>query len=304
MLAVGVPAIAQKADIFGEDAVFIIEATSIEEVDTAALPVEAGKQIGRLRTTTVAAQAPPLLLPALDFSGATGELEPNEKPESANPMTASLAVTGTTQKNDIDYFVFQLEGASDALDSAQLWAIEAIGESVREIGYLSAAREKTVQSQVQGTEADDAHRFVLANLLLYPGEHRVWVRGAGDAPADYRLRIVPLGAPDPDVETEPNDTDSRAHALDFGRARSGYLFTPQEQDLYYFNLLTETIVTLRVDPPQDTGATVTLALSGRYSGGEQFLKAALDGSVGAYEQTRRLPPGNYTVRLKASDVAA
>lgn len=304
-LACAAAAVAQEADIFGDDAVFVIEATPVEAVETAPLPAQTRLQVERLR----APPAPPplltpLVLPEADFATAAGEVEPNGKPELASPMSATVTARGELAQGDTDYFVFTITGEREAADTAALWAVEAIGESVLELGYLSAATGKVIQRQAQGAAAPDAHRFVLANLLLYPGEHRVWVRGTGSSPAAYRLRAVSLGPPDPAAEAEPNDDDSRAQALEFDQPRSGYLYTPLEQDVYYFHLPRETVVDLRIEPPSDIEATVTLGLSGPYGGGRAFLKDTLAAGSTPYERMRRLPPGAYALRLQARNAGS
>ncbi|MEO0424225.1 MAG: discoidin domain-containing protein [Pseudomonadota bacterium] len=291
---------AQKADIFGDDAVFVIEATSIEAVDTQSLPVEARKQVERLRAPPVVPQMAPLVLPAADYSAAGQEAEPNEKAEQGTPMPSSLAVTGEIARGDTDFYTFTIEGDEGAADAAQLWAIEAQGESIKQIGYLSGGRSKFIQSRVQGSAPEDANRFVLSNLLLYPGQHHIWVNGKGESPASYRLRAVALGPPDPAMEIEPNDDDSRAQALEFGSVRGGYLFTPLEQDLYYFTLLREAIVDLRFEPPPDVDASLTVSLGG----GQQAVKTTIKAGQAPFQQLRRLSPGTYTVRLKAGNVGS
>jgi hypothetical protein len=291
---------AQKADIFGDDTVFVIEATPIEAVETEQLPVEAAAQVERLRSPPVAAQLTPLRLPAADFSDAVAETEPNDRPEQASPMQASMTASGATQGSDTDYFVFTIAPAADGVDAARLWAIEARGSMLAELGYLSRADGKVVQSKVQGSGGEDAHRFVLANLLLYPGDHRIWVRGRGSEAGAYKLRAVPLGPHDPLAEAEPNDDDSRAHPLEFGQTRTGHLYAAGDKDVYYFNLSVASVVKLHLEPPGDIDTEVTLGLAGAYGGGRQYLKTALEAGRDSFEQTRALPPGAYAVRLHAT----
>ncbi len=223
----------------------------------------------------------PMDLPSADFSQAQTEREPNDDEETATPLGPDLMVQGDFQDGGYDYYTFTTEG------EPQIWAVEASGENLSWVEYRDLSGDRRVRRDpVEG-------KAVLSNLYLPPGRHILAARGSAGA---YTLRAVPFGPPDPTMEMEPNDDESRAHLLRFGRSRLGYLSENRDEDYYRFSLRNPEHLRLETVPPADLA--MRFVISG---GGGQIaeIRGAGPGDSIAYEAY--LPLGEYHVRLTPVD---
>ena len=257
---------------------------AVQEGEPAALEEERAAVIEELRAEEEAVENlvfRPMDLPPADYSNAPTETEPNDEEEEATPLGPDLMVQGTFEGREYDYYTFATEG------EPQLYAVEATGEHLADVEYsdLSGDRE-LLRSAVEG-------QATLTNLYLPPGRHLLSVRGET---GPYTLRVIPLGPPDPYAEMEPNDEESRAHLLRFGRSRLGYLTEAADNDYYRFTLRSPEHLLLSIVPPID------LAVRAHLFGGEGHMITLQGGEAGdsiSYEA--HLPMGQYHIRISSGD---
>ena len=223
----------------------------------------------------------PIDIPPADFSQAPTETEPNDDQEEATPLGPDLMARGTFEDSDYDYYTFTSEG------EPQLWAVEASGENLSWVEYRDVSGDRELRRQASEGAA------TLTGVYLPPGRHILVVRGET---GPYTLRAVPLGPPDPYMEMEPNDEESRAHVLRFARSRLGYLSEDRDEDYYRFSLRSPEHVKLVAVPPADLA--MRFVISGG-EGGVAEIRGDAPGDSIAYEAY--LPLGEYHVRLTPVD---
>ena len=223
----------------------------------------------------------PTSAPAADF-----EAEPNDTLPTASAMEVEATTRGRLTGNEIDFFRFTITGMP------QLWRIEVDGPGVGTIAFHDTGDQTVLRDAVGSATADAGHQQI-SDLYLLPGDH--WLSVSGDG-ADYAVRAVPLGPPDPRGEFEPNNDLSRAQVLNVDEPRVGRLVEVGDADLYRFSLAAPEHVVLRVDPPPD--GAVKFSLEG---GGTSTAVSNSAGVPSVYEAL--LPPGDYAVRLTANPVS-
>lgn len=229
----------------------------------------------------------PMEVPAADFAQASEEQEPNEKPAEATPLGPNRTGRGTLEGREDDLFAFEAEG------EPQFWYIEATGEGIAEMWYQDTAGNRSNGKPTAG----EAGRFTIANVFLLPGTHYIGLRNRSGPGGDYTVRAVPLGPPDPQMEQEANDDESRAMPLRFGMPRKGLLFEPKDEDLYHFTLTVETNVTLRFMPPPGIVHGLQLYARGR----SKVVVEEREADAGPFTRTLRLVPGEYFLNVYARD---
>ena len=227
----------------------------------------------------------PFTLPAANFSNATNEVEPNNTEDEATRLSQALAIRGQAGSGDYDHYVFETSG------EPQLWAIEAVGNSVGNLLYRGGSSDRTEGQQL------DSGRFVIPNLFLAGGTHRIEVRSKSDVSGPYTLRAVPLGKPDLRMEREPNNDDSYAQPLRAGIPRAGLLLNSDDRDFYSFSLREPGHILLQVTGPPEVTLRVTVYRQGNrpsytFSGRTPGERARMD---------LMLPTGDYLVNVRAVD---
>jgi len=232
----------------------------------------------------------PVAVPPSDFSKAPSESEPNNELKEAKPLGRSgdhFVARGRLDERDFDWYRFTTEG------EPQLWWIEATGDNVYRLTYSSA-----VERLKEGNREGDTGPFLISNLFLLPGQHWLKVESYGGV-ADYTLRAVPMGPPDPHGEREPNDDASRAHLLRFGVPRTGLILEAEDLDYYQFSLSATDHIELALSPHGNLAPRLTLwELSRNRPGARIFRHSATEpGSEFVYEGL--LPQGDYIVEVKA-----
>jgi hypothetical protein len=214
------------------------------------------------------------------------EVEPNDEHSRAAPLGGTYAVRGRLVGSEADIFRFTVAGAP------QLWRIQALGEGITSLAYLNARGEEEQRRDI----TEDARLARLSNLYLLPGEHWIAVRGTD---ANYALRAIPIGPPDPRAEQEPNDDASGAHVLRIGELRTGLLLESDDLDVYRFFLAAEEHVAIRIEPPADGAVAFALDWDGTRLARRSRLPV---GEPESYEAL--LQPGDYTVSVRADEVSA
>lgn len=122
---------------------------------------------------------------------ANSEKEPNNTVQDANQIVSRKVVKGELSgASDEDFF--RLDTSADG--AAQYWRLIATGGGVKRITL-----GKTYW--IEAHKADSNPTLSMDYMLLLPGVHQIKLTGAGP----YSLRAIPLGAPKPGFEIEPND---------------------------------------------------------------------------------------------------
>jgi len=226
----------------------------------------------------------PFQLPAADFSTAPAETEPNNTPPTATLIGPGLAIRGELHAGDFDDFTLETTG------EPQLWAIEAVGKSVRALIYVAPGNLVRTEGQHL-----DSTTLVIPNLYLSAGKHSINLL-PGTVPGPYTLRAVPLGKPDIRMEREPNDVDAYAEALRAGIPRVGFILDRGDRDAYSFALREAGHVRFDVTSPPDISLMVTLS---RNIGPSYSFSAKSKGE--SVHMDVMLPPGDYQAVVGSND---
>ncbi|TVR85993.1 MAG: VWA domain-containing protein [Trueperaceae bacterium] len=121
------------------------------------------------------------------------EREPNDTPETAQPLGDALSVRGFLSMNDVDVFSF------DVPEGGVRYRVQALGRSdgVQRLAVLDE-RGRTI-------EAADAEggRARVDEVALLPGRYLVSIEGVE---AEYALRLIDLGA----LDARPADLEARS----------------------------------------------------------------------------------------------
>jgi Mg-chelatase subunit ChlD len=168
------------------------------------------------------------------------ELEPNDAPDLATPMTPDVSMRGRVDNPDI--FRVHVEG------DPQLWDVEARGSGVGLLWVRTDGAALGVGADPDGT----AERSVLTDVYLIPGDHWFALGGSGE----YELALTPLGPPVPGGEREPNSTLANANSLPMDGSITGRLGTATDLDYYRFSLDAPDHVRVTLEPPP--GATLAV----------------------------------------------
>lgn len=217
---------------------------------------------------------------------ADSEREPNDKAMYATPIKAGTAVSARASVGDVDHFRIEAEG------EPQLWSFTTRGK-----GVVRIAVQDSKGAAIAGADGDrEGESLTLPNVFLLPGSYVVAVT-ANDAV--YDMTAAPIGAPDPTIEREPNNSVEDAHRLQFGLARTGYLTDINDRDNYRFSLGARTHVALELTPPAE--ANLRLDLEWGWPSSKRPSVVAT-GKVVVYDAF--LEPGDYRVQLKAERPAS
>lgn len=211
---------------------------------------------------------------------ASVEVEPNDTYQQAAPLGDDHHVRGRFVGDDTDVYELRVTG------DPQLWRFQAVGDSLAQLRYIS-----TNGQSAQLARSNDQRHVQLTNLYLLAGIHYIEVRGTS---GEYRLIAVPLGAPPPGLELEPNSTADQANRINFDETRIGLLTDAGDEDIYRFSVTAEEHVTITVTPPED-GAIDTLIFWDNLTMGGMTNPVA--GEPFVFESI--LSPGDYEVALSA-----
>ena len=225
----------------------------------------------------------PFQIPPTDFSTAGTETEPNNTHATATLIGQGLAIRGEMSAGDVDDFVLETTG------EPQLWAIEAVGKSVRALIYIPPGNARTEGQHLDST------RLVIPNLYLSAGKHSIDLLPS-TTPGAYTLRAVPLGKPDLRMEREPNDADAFAESLRAGIPRVGFILDRVDRDIYSFTLREPAHVLLQVTSPPDISLMVTVS---RTIGPSYSFSAKSKGE--SMRMDVMLPPGDYLAVVTSND---
>ncbi|MDT8321431.1 MAG: VWA domain-containing protein [Xanthomonadales bacterium] len=223
---------------------------------------------------------PPVLLPPAETTGLPRETEPNDSFDEANLVSEGLAISGFLKQGDRDFISFALEGPP------QIWAVEAIGTGLREMAYHENSGKYSLR---RASPSGGEGPVSMTHLHLLPGRHTIGLIGRGEGDAEYTLRMVPLGSPDPSREREPNDLEDQANLVLIGATRYGWLHDRGDKDLYRFSLQAESRLRLSVKPPLQNRISAQLGRLARFESPDVGQDAIHEGVFG---------PGDYVLELK------
>ncbi|MCX6044334.1 MAG: VWA domain-containing protein [Chloroflexi bacterium] len=145
----------------------------------------------------------------------TAEVEPNDQPAAATPISGADCITGTETGEDQDLFVWTIS----ATDAQQIWqlAFHAMpygvsGVQLLKIEFADNGKDVTNSTKLFELSSPDGQDVNVDQLLLTPGTYYLGIihSGAGGA---YQLDLQargPLPAPN---DSEPNDDADNALAL-------------------------------------------------------------------------------------------
>lgn len=215
--------------------------------------------------------------------GAINEREPNDAFWHAPSLDERIMVRGRLDGADTDVYRFRAPG-----NELQLWRIQATGASVRRI-EVQDARGDEIAAAVKTPNSD---RIRLSPVRLLPGTHHIAVSGQD---GEYRLRALPLGPPDPNVESEPNDSEATAERMLLGQTRRGVL-EARDNDRYRFRLRNRERVRVIVTPPDDQAVRLRFTPA---SVVDDSLQTSRPGQPIVLEAS--LLPGSYGLWLDAQE---
>jgi hypothetical protein len=144
-------------------------------------------------------------------------------------------------------------------------------------------------------KTDGGAQFIIANILLLPGEH--WISVEGNDVGEYAVRAVGLGPPAPRSEVEPNNDRSRARKIPIDGVAYGLIFPERDKDFFRFSLHAEELVAIRFEPPEGLSVRVDL-LAVEPGGGTKHLFGWRSPEPGQrMVHNRTLPPGDYLLSV-------
>jgi hypothetical protein len=164
------------------------------------------------------------------FLPAPGDLEPNDDPAAATPLTLPAALIGDAQGTP-DVYRFSLTEA----DAARRWQIDvrAVQDDYVELSLLRAA-DGTELARTYVARDGATHLY---DLALPAGDYLVrFEPGSGDSPLPYVLEIAPAPDAAADADPEPNDDATQAVPLALGEPRTGRLAGMRDVDRYAFTI--------------------------------------------------------------------
>jgi Mg-chelatase subunit ChlD len=167
------------------------------------------------------------------------ETEPNDDPETANPIPADGVMQGSGGAEDADVLATTADG------DPQLWRVDVTGTGLDRVEWIRADGTTMGSAEV----AADGTSARLVDLFFIPGQRqhlRVRARSG-----DYRLALEPFGPPDPNGEREPNDGLAFNETLPVGVARTGRLATSTDVDEFRFTTAATDHVVLHAEAPED-----------------------------------------------------
>lgn len=210
------------------------------------------------------------------------EAEPNESREWANTILLGKRIRGSFDAtDDTDFYRVDVDG------TPQMWRFQFNGDQLHELSYYDGRGRR-----MQTVYADsDQKRLMLDKLYLAPGTHYISIRGKGKG--DYVLLSRAQGMPDPNAETEPNDSDAHMLPLTMGQTRTGGFHDVKDTDKYYFQLAAHEHIRLDFQAPGDTEVKMRANLEWEGASLKELELASRQEALleGVY------PPGSYVLTL-------
>jgi hypothetical protein len=153
-----------------------------------------------------------------------GDVEPNDDPATAAPVTAPFALTGTIDGN-ADVYRWTL---SDA-DAASRWQVDLQGAQA---GTVELALQAADGTRLASARTDGASQGHLYDLALPAGEYDLVLSSSSAEALGYLLAAAPVAAADAGWDPEPNDLPGLALPVAIGEPRIGRLAGPRDIDRY------------------------------------------------------------------------
>ncbi|MEM7000315.1 MAG: VWA domain-containing protein [Pseudomonadota bacterium] len=210
------------------------------------------------------------------------EQEPNDQTVDANLFGKRPLLKGSLDEQDTDRFVLVTTG------EPQLWRVQAIGEGLKDLNYLPQHGDGYQRVRAGA----NSRRLRMDNLFLLPGRHLFTLDARRQT--SYVIRALPLGAPRPDVEREPNDDRMRAHTLALNSSITALLTETSDVDVYRFFLAAPQAVRLTFKAAPDAQYKTTLYQDGGQI--KQFFPPQGEG----FTQVLWLEAGDYYFHVGSS----
>jgi hypothetical protein len=168
--------------------------------------------------------------------------EPNDRPETAMPVTGTFCVEGSIGENDQDILAWSVSNA----DAGQAWTIELEGIPGQETKVQLHRIEEPAQADTPATVSAEffsiatptgTNRASATDIFVTPGNYLLGlsVSGTADPKATYTLVLRRAGLLVPETEREPNDTQTTATPLGQARSVRGRL-VGLERDTFRFEV--------------------------------------------------------------------
>ena len=224
-------------------------------------------------------------------AAANSEIEGNDTPETATPISVNEEYAGTIAKSgDVDHFTFAL--ANDAVVQLR-FSFDAVESSSKTyVLTLQQDGKDLVSYNVGGKETQK----VFTPYMLRAGSYTVKVENPRFVAQGYRLTVVAQSMDN--VEQEPNDALAQANALTNGVPVAGLLFSDADVDTYKLALDAESIVTMDIRfeklPASGNVYTLTLEQNGRRQG-----SWTVPAEAGYKTISMQIPAGEYNLTVKS-----
>ncbi|MBZ0329884.1 VWA domain-containing protein [Halomonas sp. ANAO-440] len=207
--------------------------------------------------------------------------EPNDQRDWAAVLRPGVVRQGRLESGDTAWFELLVGGET------QVWEFLAEGDPLERLALYRDGDRRPFLDSRQSRRGDPLQQRRLSPVRLLPGRYQVRIEGEN---TDYRLQAEPLGRPQPGREMEPNDTPEEANPLWLGESVEGHFHSEDDADHFHFHLPGENRLVLDVEPPSEGRLEARLF----WQGNEVLRTLDLEEAA---RISRRLPPGDYTLRL-------
>lgn len=213
------------------------------------------------------------------------ESEPNESIAWANTILLGKRIRGSFDtKDDVDFYRIDVDG------KPQMWRFQVNGDGLHELAYHDGRGRRLQNVRAVAGQS----RLTMDSLYLAPGTHYVSIKGWGQG--DYVLLSRAQGLPEPNAETEPNDTTAHMLPLRMGQTRTGGFHDAGDKDLYYFQLAAHDHIRLDLQAPLEADVKMRARLEWEGASLNEITLSSRQEGVfeGVY------PPGSYVLTLETN----
>ncbi|EWH03981.1 hypothetical protein [Halomonas sp. BC04] len=209
---------------------------------------------------------------------------PNDSRDWAAVLRSGEVRQGRFQGGDTAWFELLVSGET------QVWAFHAEGDPIERLALYHDGDRRPFLDSEQSRRGDPLRQRQLSPVRLLPGRYQVRLEGEN---SDYRLEALPLGAPQPGREMEPNDEPEDANPVWLGASVEGDFHSEDDEDHFHFHLPGDNRLVMDVEPP--AGGSLEARLF--WQGSEVLRTLDLEDTT---RISRMLPPGDYVLRLEGA----
>ncbi len=238
------------------------------------------------------------------------ELEPNDEPAKATPLTVDGVRQGFfAPKGDVDYFLARCDRPQ--LLKVELSGVDRVDSMLSVVKVAEGSDKEEVLAKANDGGVKEGE--ILLNLACAPGKDVLlkveaaprqvngkWVRDQENPTEPYRLTVT--GRPDDNNdEREPNNQPETATPVELGRPMKGFIHPKKDVDLFRVDLSSSPVkVPLKATVTGILKVDVSLALYRLDEKGKPVLVQRSEKGRGEQPETIRftVEPGVYLVEVR------